>query len=384
MRISRIVVFCVLLALPLVVTSGASALDLCNEPHCQPKPAEQNSPYQFEFEAEEGCLPYFFTRGPGQLPGGMEITPTGVLRGTPTEAGDFKFWVYLDDNGGPNNPACLIKGTQSQAEFTLHVMPDLAVTTESLPIAAPGQPYRFQLQFSNPEVGWPVTWDIIGGSLPAGLTLSPDGVLSGTATGAETREIVFRAREQFRRSGEKKLTLTVATALQASSAVTPGEVGVRYRGAVRASGGLEPRTWSVASGSLPRGLALNSATGAITGTPRAAGSSSVTFAVTDRAGQRATVAATIRIAAKLAISTGSLPRATEGDSYRAQLASGGGLTPKTWKITGGGLPRGVSLDRRSGVLSGVPRESGTFRIVVQVSDRLGGKATKAFTLRVAG
>jgi hypothetical protein len=383
-RTVRIVVFCVLLSLPFLFTSSASALDLCAEPHCQPPPAEQNTPYEFEFEGEEGCLPYLYTHVNGTLPKGLEITSDGLLRGTPTEVGDFEFWVALDDNGGPHNPSCLIKGMQSQAQYFLHVMPDLAVTTQSLPVATPGQPYRVQLQFSNPEAGWPVIWDVTEGSLPAGLSLSADGVISGTPTGADTRQVVFRAREPFRRFGEKRLTVTVANALQASPAVRPGEVGVRYSGAVRAAGGLAPYAWSVASGSLPQGLTLNPATGAITGLPRSAGSSAMTFAVTDAGGQRTTVPATIRIAPRLAISTRSLPRAATGEAYRARLASDGGLVPKTWRLSRGALPRGVSLDRRTGVLSGTPSESGTFRIVVQVSDRLGGRATKAFILTVAG
>ena len=384
MRVSRIVVFCALLALPLLFTSSAGALDLCGEARCFPPPAEQNTYYEWEIEAEEGCLPYFFRYANGTLPPGMEVTADGLLRGTPTQAGDFNFWVHLDDNGGPHNPLCLVKGTQSQQDYTLHVLPDLAVTTASLAPAVPGQPYRAQLEFSNPEFGWPVIWDLTEGSLPSGLSLSESGVISGTPTGADVKQFVVRAREPFRRFGEKRLTLIVGAALQASSAVRPGEVGVRYTGAVRASGGVQPLAWSVASGTLPRGLALNPTTGAITGTPRAAGSSAVTFAVTDAAGQRATVPTTFRIAARLAISTTGLPRATAGDAYRARLASGGGLAPKTWRIVRGKLPQGIALDQRTGVLSGVARQSGTFRVTVQVSDRLGGRATKTFTLAVSG
>jgi len=73
----------------------------------------------------------------------------------------------------------MIKGKQSRAHYFLTVMPDLAMTTESIPVARPGQPFSFQLQFSNPEFGWPVVWDIVGGSLPLGLSLSESGLISG-------------------------------------------------------------------------------------------------------------------------------------------------------------------------------------------------------------
>ena len=183
MRLIRIALFHGLLvvALPVFFASSAAALDLCEEPHCQPPSPEQNTFFEWEFEAEEGCVPYFFKHTNGNLPTGLEVTVDGKLRGTPTQSGRHPRprGVALDDNGGPHNPACLIKGTQSQAHFFMFVMPDLAVTTESLPVAVPGQPYRLQLQFSNPEAGWPVIWDITQGSLPAGLSLSEDGVLSG-------------------------------------------------------------------------------------------------------------------------------------------------------------------------------------------------------------
>jgi hypothetical protein len=67
------------------------------------------------------------------------------------------------------------------------------------------------------------------------------------------------------------LTLTCPT--------NAGQAGVVYSSTAVASGGLPPYTFSVASGALPAGLTLNTTTGAITGTPTAAGS--FTVKVTD-------------------------------------------------------------------------------------------------------
>jgi hypothetical protein len=232
----RIAVVLTLLALPLMFAPSASALDLCAEPVCQPPPAEQNTPYEFEFEfefeGEEGCLPYRYSHLNGTVPPGLTITRDGKLTGTPTEAGRFVFWVGLDDASSPTNPFCQVPSVQSQGEFFMTILPDLAVTTTSLPLAVPGQPYSVQLQFSNPEVGWPVTWEVVLGTLPQGLSLSESGVISGTPAGPDSKQFVVRAREPFRRFGEKRLTLTVGAALQASSSVRPGEVGLRYSGAI--------------------------------------------------------------------------------------------------------------------------------------------------------
>jgi len=360
--------------------SSASALDL--EVDVQPPPGEVGTPYTFQFQGEEGCLPYRFSYLNGTVPPGLRITQDGKLTGTPTEAGTFSFWVALDDNAGPDNPFCLIPSVQSQGEFTMIVLPDLAVGTTALPRATPGQAYTTTLTATHTEVGWPLVWDLTQGTLPQGLTLSENGVISGTPTGPDTKTFVIRVREPFRRSGERQLTLTVAAALQARSAVRAGEVGLRYAGSVPATGGVQPLIWSVASGALPAGLTLNTSTGAIIGVPRTAGLSALTFAVSDAAGQRATVPASIRIAARLTIATARLPLTTVGEEYLARLASIGGLAPTQWRIVKGPLPRGINLDRKTGVLSGVARKAGRYRITVRATDRLGGFSTRTLTLVV--
>lgn len=372
-----------LLALPLVVfVPAAVALDL--ETDFQPPPGEVGTPYEWEFEAEEGCVPYRFSYLNGTVPPGMRITVDGKLTGTPTEAGTFSFWVGLDDNSGPHNPACLIPSIQSQGEYTMVVLPDLAVTTKSLPNGIPGRPYAEQLQFSNPEAGWTVTWSIAGGTLPAGLTLSPSGLISGTPTGVDRKTFTVRAAEPFRRWGEQELTLTVGSSVQASASFGPGEVGLRYAAKVSAGGGVQPYTYALASGTLPRGLALDAKTGAVRGTPAESGVVAVTFGVTDAAGQRASVPVRFRIADRLAVATTRLPVARIGGSYGALLRARGGLGPRTWRVSSGALPRGIRLDARTGTLLGIPRAAGVYRFGVEARDRLGARSTKQLTLRVLG
>ena len=382
MRPTRLLVLLSLLALPLVLVPAASGLDINVD--AQPHPGEVGTPYEFQFEGEEGCVPYRFSYLNGALPPGLQITPEGKLTGTPTEAGTYYFWVQLTDNGGPTNPYCLEAGTPSQGDFTMIVRPDLAVTTTSLPLAIPGRPYSTQLTFSNPEVGWPVIWDITAGALPGGLTLSESGLISGTPTGADRKTFTARAREPFRRSGEKELTLTVAAALQASSSFGTGEVGVDYAARVAASGGIPPYAYKLASGTLPQGLTLDERSGAVTGTPGEAGVVAVTFTVTDASGQQASVPVNFRVAEELAVTTKRLSATRVGSAYRARLRTSGGLAPKRWRISSGALPRGIRLDSTTGTLSGTARRSGTFRFTVEARDRLGARSTKRLTLRVRG
>jgi hypothetical protein len=380
-RLSLLAALCVLLT-----GSSASALDL--EVDRQPPPGEVGTPYEFEFEGEEGCLPYRFSYLNGSLPPGLRITEDGRLTGTPTEAGTFTFWVALDDNSGPDNPLCLDPSVQSQGEFTMVVLPDLGVGTSALPRAVPGQPYSYALSATNVELGWPLLWDVAQGTLPAGLTLSESGVISGTPTGADLKTFTVRVREPFRRFGERELTLAVAATLVAEPAsLPPGRVGVRVAGSLAARGGLPPLTWTIAAGSLPPGLALDPASGTLRGLPRRSGAFPLTLEVSDASGQRASVDATLRILPSLRIETAALPAATPGRAYRAQLATNGLLrfARVQWTIVGGSLPPGVRLEPWTGTVRGTPRRAGRFRVVVRARELPSrATATRAFVLVVRG
>ena len=59
------------------------------------------------------------------------------------------------------------------------------------------------------------------------------------------------------------------------------KVGRVYRARLLAVGGVAPKRWTIVRGSLPRGVRLNAATGALSGKPLRKGTSRVTFQVTD-------------------------------------------------------------------------------------------------------
>ena len=80
-----------------------------------------------------------------------------------------------------------------------------------------------------------------------------------------------------------------------TTAARPGQVGKRYSSAFSTRGGQSPRSWTVAGGSLPPGLTLNTQNGKVTGTPLLSGSFPVDMRVQDALGQHATKAFTIFI-----------------------------------------------------------------------------------------
>ncbi|RMD79932.1 MAG: hypothetical protein D6809_02435, partial [Gammaproteobacteria bacterium] len=172
-------------------------------------------------------------------------------------------------------------------------------------------------------------------------------------------------------------------ALAVDTSVLPeATVGLAYGFSLQASGGITPYAWSIAAGSLPPGLSLDPATGAISGTPTTAGSYSFTVQVTDAVGSTATRSLSLVVNAPPAILTTSLPDATAGVSYVETLAVSGGAAPLTWSLAAGSLPPGLSLDPATGTISGTPTTSGSYSFTVQVTDANGATATQALTLNV--
>lgn len=160
--------------------------------------------------------------------------------------------------------------------------------------------------------------------------------------------------------------------LQVSTTSLPsGTQGVAYSASLAATGGVPPYVWSIASGSLPSGLALSSS-GAITGIPSGAtGPSNFTVKVTDTKSHTATsvtLTITIQPGTPLSIITTSLPSSPVNVPYYAVLAATGGVPPYTWSITSGSLPTGMNPLSSSGVISGTPTLSGTYPFTVQVTD----------------
>lgn len=151
-----------------------------------------------------------------------------------------------------------------------------------------------------------------------------------------------------------------------------GTVGSSYSGSIGATGGTAPYSFS-ASG-LPAGLSISSSNGNISGSPAqgAAGTASAVFTVTDSAQpspQSATATLSITVnAAKLAITTTSLPSGTVGLAYNASISVSGGTTP--YAFSAAGLPSGLSINSSSGAISGTPVQSdvGTASVAITVTD----------------
>ena len=164
-----------------------------------------------------------------------------------------------------------------------------------------------------------------------------------------------------------------------------------YSQTLAATGGTPPYVnWTVITGSLPAGLSLNPATGAITGTPTTTATSNFTVQVQDSAGTPQTASKAFALTvnpATLIISTASPLPSGALSAYSQPLAATGGTPPYTnWTVTAGSLPTGLSLNSSTGAITGTPASPGIFNFSVQVTDSATPSAqtvTKAFSLTIA-
>jgi uncharacterized delta-60 repeat protein len=177
---------------------------------------------------------------------------------------------------------------------------ELVIGTASLPDGVKDAYYEANLYAYGGTPGY--TWMLNSGELPPGLALSAGGQVSGTPTEAGTYTFIVRVDDQAGQFDTQQYSIFIDSdavpddlAIRTTS-LPSGVQGFWYGATLEATGGVYPRTWSLADGSLPDGLSLDSG-GVISGTPTAAGAFYFTVRVTDNAGHTATRSLSIMVAA---------------------------------------------------------------------------------------
>jgi large repetitive protein len=333
-------------------------------------------PYGHRFEGVGGSPPYDIHVIRGSLPPGLTMNSAGQVSGTPTASGSWSFWVELADTWCPSHDSTPC----AQREFTINVIPGLQIQQPSLPIARPGVGYQVQLTASG---GGTQNWALVGGALPAGITLSGTGLISGVSTAVGVYTVSVAVSDD-KRSDRKDYRLVVTDPLVLAGVVPASlEVGIEFASPDPSlSGGVPPYVWAVQDGTLPPGLELDPAAGVIKGTPGRAGDYPVKFTVTDAAGAAVSADAQFTVARKLKVKTRRLPNGKVGKPVADLLETRGGVMPLDWEIVEGTLPRGLRLAPTTGGVVGRPKQGGKFRFSVEATDALGATHTRSVFMLV--
>jgi large repetitive protein len=338
-----------------------------------------------------GCGPASppeWTLSSGSIPPGLTFSSNGltgaVISGTPTQAGNFTFYITVHHPFREGSCA----GDSSDKKHTIPIvlgLPKLTLGPESTTPATTGTPYSLQMTATVSDAK---AWSISSGTLPPGLNIDAStGLISGTPTTAGTYSFtVFAKVNADTRSDAKSLQIVVRDPLTVSAGEpfvaqrAVGEVSVPFNATMQAQGGFGTYTWAVTAGTVPPGLALLN--GAIMGRPTTAGSFTFITSVTDAEGRMANYTARIVVAEKLSISTLVLKPGKVGKLYAAKLKTLGGVKPTSWRIFRGPLPRGIRFDRTLGTLSGTPKKAGRYRVTFEATDALGVVSKRTLAIAV--
>lgn len=328
--------------------------------------------YSQTLAAAGGTSPYTWSVKSGALPGGISLASSGAITGKPTATGTASFTVTVADSAG----------TSADQPLTLTVVSTPVITTASLPNGTAGAAYSQTLAGSGGTP--PYKWAVSSGSLPAGLSLSLAGAITGAPGAAGTASFTVQLTDNTGVTASKALTLTIVSGVTISTAspLPPGELAITYSQTLSATGGTPPYAWSKTAGALPQGLTL-AANGAISGAPSAAGTFSFTAQVSDGSHVTASAAFELTIAGGVGISTPSgLSSGSVGSSYSQNLEASAGVTPYTWNLAAGTLPPGLTLSS-AGAITGVATTAGSYTFTARVTDAVGATASRQFTIGIA-
>jgi len=335
--------------------------------------------YSQSFTASGGTGPYSYALT-GSLPAGVTFSGNTVS-GTPTVPGSSNFTITATDTGstGTGAPFSIAQN------YTLTVAAAaIVVSPATLPDATAGTAYSQTLTASGGVAAY--SFSLSAGSLPAGLTLSTGGALSGTPTEAGSFSITVTATDANGQTGSRAYTLVVG-APTLTMTPPPGTLsapyGVPFSQTFAVSGSPGPYN-RVMIGSLPTGLTISGYT--ISGTPTQLGSFNISIMMVD-SGLTGTGAPfsitqnyTIEVAAPtVVVSPTTLPNPATGVAYSQTLTASGGIAPYSFALSSGSLPAGITLGS-GGALTGTPTEVGSFNFTVTTTDSFSQVGSRAYTL----
>ncbi len=340
--------------------------------------ARAGSDFLVVFEASGGTASYVFSMPAAQLPPGLGLSSLGVLSGTPTSSGDFTFTVTARDSSSGG-------GFTGERTYTLSIAPpDLQLPPTSLANATRGTPYSAIL---NPASGGvaPYRYELDAGSaLPAGLSLSSDGAISGTPTAPGATGFTVRATDSSG-GGPHSVTQDYRLSVDEIAPVaTPGSIATDYG----VAGRLRPTINGGAATALEIATAPAHGRAEVAGeelvyTPNAGYAGNDSFSYVARNAVGASAPALISVAVRdpnIAIADSGPGSVRAGSAYSRTFTWSGGQAPYR-DFNASGLPAGLNVTATSTdslTISGTPTRVGAANFTVSARDSSTG--TGPFTV----
>ncbi|WP_370680967.1 putative Ig domain-containing protein [Comamonas sp. GB3 AK4-5] len=274
-------------------------------------------------------------------------------------------------------------GTSSAAAVTVTVtQPTLGIAPSSLPSGMVNTTYSQNLTASLGTA--PYSYAVISDSLPAGLSLSSAGSISGTPTASGSFSFTVQATDLYGATGVRSYTLSIAVQLPVANDVSA---------TVAANSGANPIMLSTTGPVSSVAVASQATHGMATASgasisymPTAgySGPDSFTYTAANSSGTSNVATVTLSVSAPtLTLAPSSLPAGMVATAYSQSLSASLGSAPYSYVVSLGTLPSGLSLDAPTGQITGTPSSSGTASFTVQATDRYGAIGSQSYTLQIS-
>lgn len=257
------------------------------------------------------------------------------------------------------------------APFAACEGPLLVILPATLPDGIEGDSYSQALTTD----GGGAEWQIVSGRLPAGLVLErSSGIIAGVPAEVGTFSISVVAMQGGLtiRSGERSFGITIIPKLTLGGTIDAARQNEPYSEQLDVAGGTPPYSYEVIG--LPGGIVFNNSDGTFSGTPTQPDNGrTIRATVSDNGSPPQIVTRDLFFEIKppaVMITTTTLPDGNAGIFYSQEVMAVAGFTPYSFAITAGVLPNGLSLpnNRRTGVISGIPTQAGSFTFTIEVTD----------------
>ena len=264
----------------------------------------------FSYQIAASNSPISF--GASGLPAGLNVNvSTGLISGTPAQSGNFSVELGATNDGGTG-----------AAILSLTISPMVPVITSAGNAGGQlGAPFLYEIRASQS----PTRYSTSG--LPPGLSINAiTGAISGTPTQAGTFAVSLGATNGTG-TGTASLSLTITTTAPVITSALSASVQVNTLFSYQITATNSAASFG-ASG-LPAGLSVNTATGAVAGTPTQTGNFSVTIAATN-AGDTASATLDLIVTAGQPGGSGSDPGLVAPSSLCC-LGQAAGAVQLTWQ-----------------------------------------------------